>query len=433
MTRIVILAGGKGTRLGLTDRPKAMVDIAGVPLLERLITGARDQGFDDFLLLTGVMGDVIADHFGDGSRFGVRIEALREPHPLGTGGAVLAARDRLDGPFILMYGDTLLDVDLARFLRAHGEGGAMATLFVHPNDHPHDSDLLDVDEAGRLRAFLPKPHEPGALLPNLVSAALYVLDPQALDFVPAEGMPDWGRDVFPAMVAAGQPLLAYRSVEYIKDIGTPDRLARGERDVASGRVARLRAGTPKPAIFLDRDGVLNQEIGGVHRPEDLILAEGAGQALRRVNQAGIPAICVTNQPDLAKGKMRAEHLRAVHAKLDTALAQQGAYLDDLLFCPHHPESGWKGEVPELKIACQCRKPAPGMLLRAARRHGLDLARSWMIGDRAVDIAAAHACGARAILLHAGADLPPWPAGGKHPDHVCATLDAAIDFALEAIG
>jgi mannose-1-phosphate guanylyltransferase/phosphomannomutase len=431
--KIVILAGGKGTRLGLTDRPKAMVDVNGVPLLERLITGARDQGFTDFLLLTGVMGDVIADHFGDGSRFGVRIECLRETEALGTGGAVRDARDRLSEPFLIMYGDTLLDVDLNRLAAAHAQSGALGTLFVHPNDHPHDSDLLAADEDGRILQFLPKPHEAGARLPNLVSAALYVLDPAAIDFVPATGQSDWGRDIFPAIVDAGQPLHAYRSVEYIKDIGTPDRLKRGEGDLASGKVARLSARVAKPAIFLDRDGVLNREVNGVHRPELLELIDGVGEALRRVNKAGVPAICVTNQPDIAKGLMRVDDLRAVHAALDTALAADGAYLDDLFYCPHHPEKGWEGEVPELKIVCDCRKPAPGMLLRAADRHGLDLSRSWMIGDRYADIAAAHACGARAILLktgHAGSDGKNYE---RQAEYICDTLAEAVDVVLKEIG
>ena len=431
--KAVALAGGKGTRLGLHDRPKTMVPVGGRPLLERLVECGRASGIVDFVFLTSYMADAIEAHFGDGAAFGVRIEHVREAEPLGTAGAVRAARHLLDEPFFVLYGDTLLDVDLARMAVFHHEAGGLGTLFVHPNDHPHDSDLLVADEDARITRFLPKPHAEGAILPNLVSAALYVLDPGAIDFVPAHGPTDWGRDVFPAIVAAGGAMHAYRSVEYVKDIGTPARLAKGEADLASGRVARLSHRTPKPAIFLDRDGVLNVEIGGVHAADDLVLADGAGEAVRAINSAGVPAICVTNQPDLAKGLLTREALQEVNAALDTRLADEGAYLDDLLLCPHYPEAGWPGEVAALKIACDCRKPAPGLLRMAAGRHGLDLARSWLIGDRYADVAAAHAAGARAILVrtgHAGNDRDRYDGG--EADLVVDRIGDAVDHALAAI-
>lgn len=426
--KAVILCGGKGTRLGLPDRPKAMVPVAGRPLLERLVETARDAGLTDIILLTGHMGDQIEAHFGDGSAFGVSVTHVREAQPLGTAGAVRDARALLTEPFLVMYGDTLLDVDLARFAAFHRDNGGIGTLFVHPNDHPHDSDLLAVGDNGRIRAFLPKPHPEGAILPNLVSAALYVLDPAAIDFVPATGAADWGADIFPAIVAAGKPLFAYRSVEYVKDIGTPERLAKGEADLASGKVARLSARTAKPALFLDRDGVLNEEIDGVLHPDDLVLTESAGAAVRAANKAGIPAICVTNQPAVAKGFLTTDALQDVMDALDTKLAAQGAYLDDVLICPHHPEKGWPGEVEALKIDCTCRKPKPGMLLEAARRHNIDLSRSWMVGDRCWDVQAAQAAGARAVLIATGDEKNRACA----PDHVAASIGDAVDFVLGSI-
>ncbi|MFD1107082.1 HAD-IIIA family hydrolase [Sphingobium olei] len=431
--KVVILAGGKGTRLGLTDRPKPMVPVAGCPLLQRQVEAARDHGFTDFLFLTGHMAHVIEDHFGDGSAMGVTITHFREPEPLGTAGAVRAARHLLNEPFVVLYGDTLIDVDLAHMADLHRRSGAAGTIFAHPNDHPYDSDVLDVDEDGRVLRLMAKPHPEGILLPNLVSAALYVLSPEAIDHVPANRASDWAHDVFPAILSAGQRLQAYRSLEYVKDMGTPERLARGEADLASGRVARLSLRYPKPAIFLDRDGVLNVERNGIHDSASLELLPGAADAVRRINLAGIPAICVTNQPDVAKGMLTFERLRAVHAALDTQLAAGKAYLDDLLFCPHHPEMGWPGEVPALKVACACRKPEPGMLLDAAERHRLDLSASWLVGDRYADVAAAHAAGARAILVatgHDGNDSARYP--DIKPDHVAPDLGAAVDYLLEVM-
>lgn len=431
--KVVILAGGKGTRLGLSGIPKPMVPVEGVPLLERLMITAKNAGFKDFIFLNGFLGEVIEEYFGDGQKFGVNITHIIEPEPMGPAGAFKLARDLLNEPFIVIYGDILIDVDLARFADfALAKGGA-GTLFVHPNDHPHDSDLLEADETGRIVAFYPKPHAVGERLPNLVSAALYVLFPRALDFIPEEGASDWGKDVFKKIIET-DPLYAYRSVEYAKDIGTPDRLKKAEGHLRSGRVARLSHRHLKPAIFLDRDGVLNVEKGGVLASRDMVVLPRAADAVKLINNAGIPAICVTNQPALAKGQMGWADLRKVHAELDCQLSElAGSYLDDLFLCPHHPETGWPGEVASLKVDCDCRKPLPGLLKQAADFHFLDLPNSWLIGDRYCDIAAASAVGARAILVktgHGGSDREKY--SDIQPYAVVDDVYAAVVLIMEKI-
>lgn len=429
--KVVVLCGGKGTRLGLTDRPKPMVDLNGKPVLQHLVEMAKRNGFDDFVFLNGHLAEVIESYFGDGAALGVRITHVTESTPLGTAGAVREARHLLTEPFAVLYGDIFSDIDLADFAHFAKAHGGMGSVFVHPNDHPMDSDLVETTEGNRIRRFLPKPHAAGQMLPNLVSGAIYILDPSAIDHVPAIGASDWGSQVLPAIAASGAPLYAYLSLEYSKDIGTPERLQKAAEDMSSGRVERMSRRSPKPAIFLDRDGVLNvDDRGGVHRPEDLVLLPGVGEAVRVINRSGRPAICITNQPDLAKGKLGREDLRQVFAALDTHLAESGAYLDDTLFCPHHPESGWPGEVSELKVQCGCRKPAPGLILQAAKRHGLALSQSWMVGDRYSDIAAAQAAGARGALLRtgaAGSDRATYP--GVVPDLICDSLSEAVTAIL----
>jgi histidinol-phosphate phosphatase family protein len=219
----------------------------------------------------------------------------------------------------------------------------------------------------------------------------------------------------------------------VKDIGTPERLMQAERQLREGRLERLALRTAKPALFVDRDGVLNEERGGVHSPDDVALIPGSAEAVRSFNEAGIPVICVTNQPDLAKGMMSADDLRAVSGEIDHQLAAEaGAYLDDIFICPHHPEAGWPGEVAALKIACDCRKPADGLLRKAARFHNIDLERSWLVGDRYCDIAAAASAGARSVLVetgHAGHDRSLFTV---EADRRCPDLASAASFVRNAL-
>lgn len=423
--KIVVLCGGKGTRLGLGNTPKAMVPMAGVPLLERIVRLATEQGFSNFLFLSGHGAGAIFDHFGDGERFGATIEHLVETEPLGTAGSFRAAQDRLVEPFLVIYGDVMLDVDLAAFAGSGRANGGAGTLFVHPNDHPEDSDLVSVDEAGRILAFHAKPHPPGSRLPNLVSAAIYYLDPVVLDGIPEHGMFDWGRDIFPALCTR-RPIFAYRSCEYAKDIGTPSRLQRAEGHLREGRISRLSRRWPKPVVFVDRDGVINEERGGVLSTEDVQLLPGAAMAIRALNDAGIPVICATNQPFVAKGQLDWAGLRAIGGEIDCQLAAaSGAFLDDVRICPHHPETGWPGEISSLKVVCECRKPGSGLLTDAAQFHNIDLTRSWMIGDRYGDIAAGRGAGTHTALVRTGV-------GGSDREKFTVEADLVAPDLLSAV-
>lgn len=403
----VFLVGGKGSRLGLGDIPKPMVDLHGIPLLERMVTGLSAQGVRDFLFLAGHGAAYIEEHFRNRIPSGCALDIVVEPAPLGTAGSFTQLRSRLERPFLVVYGDVLFDVDIARFLAFADTKGGAGTLYVHPNDHPEDSDLVDADEEGLVRAFISKPHQ-ARNCGNLVNAAFYLFDPVVLDYLPdqADTVIDWGTDVLPAITAAGaHSIYAYRGSEYLKDIGTRDRIERGRRDWTAGTVAARNYQHRQRAVFFDRDGVLNREVDGVLRPDMLELLHGAGEALARVNKSGLLAIGVTNQPAIAKGFMSFSDLQAVHNSLDWALAEDGGgYLDDMLYCPHHPERGFEGERAALKIDCDCRKPAPGMLRTAALRHNIDLDQSWLIGDHARDIEAAQAAGCQAVMV--GGDSHP---------------------------
>lgn len=395
--KCVIIAGGKGTRLGLSNIPKPMAPVRGVPIIEHQVRLAARYGFNEVVILAGYLASVIVDHLGDGSRYGVRIEYRIESEPLGTGGALLQVEDSIEDDFLVLYGDVFVDMNLRALVEFHRQVPAAGTLVVHPNSHPADSDLVETGDGWTVRAFHPKPHNEGTYR-NLVNAALYVLGPQIFRYIPRNGACDLGKHVFPAVLAAGETLRAYSTPEYLKDMGTPERLSEVEQDLSADKPARRNLESRQKCIFLDRDGIINTESGGVLSPAEFELTPGIVQALRKINASDYLAVVVTNQPFIAKGLMTEETLYAVHAKMDTLLGIEGAFVDALYYCPHHPEKGWPGEVPELKIDCDCRKPKPGMILSAAERFNIDLASSFIVGDNIRDTQAGIRAGLRASLF-----------------------------------
>jgi NDP-sugar pyrophosphorylase family protein len=233
-----VLCGGKGTRLApVTGEgvPKVMVDVCGRPLIDYHLDLLRRHGVADVVLCTGHLSGAVEAHVHDGSAFGLRVRYTREPRPLGTAGALVQAAEAWAERLFVLYGDVLADVDLARMAAFHLANGGEATLLVHPSDHPHDSDLVRADPAtGRITAFPGRP-QPGEEFVNLTSAGLYVIERGLLDHVPRDRPSDFGRDVFPARLAAGADLYACDTGEYARDLGTPDRYARVCDDVRRSR------------------------------------------------------------------------------------------------------------------------------------------------------------------------------------------------------
>ena len=438
MKHAIILAGGKGTRLSsrLNGKPKPLVDIAGTPLLERQIILLKQCGIKSVMLLVNHKADQIIQFCHEKQDFGIDITIVDDGEPRGTAGAVLAALTKLSPEaeeFLVVYGDTLFNIDFERFFAFHAEHGGDASLFLHPNDHPHDSDLVEVDTENKIIAFHPYPHPEGSEYANLVNAALYIVRRSSLQpwLNLAQEPPkiiDFAKDLFPQMLVAGRQLYGWNSHEYIRDVGTPERLDKAERDITTGIFEQGSSLTARPAVFLDRDGVINKEVGFLNHRSQFTLLPGAGEAIRKLNQEGILVVVVTNQPVLARGECTTEELRAIHARMDYALGKQGAYIDRLYYCPHHPDKGFPGEVAELKIACSCRKPEIGLLSKAQADMNIDIHRSWMVGDRTGDILAGSRAGLRTILVQTG------DAGkdGKYaaiPDHMCADLFSAVELIL----
>jgi mannose-1-phosphate guanylyltransferase/phosphomannomutase len=381
--KIVIIAGGQGTRIASVnaDIPKAMIPINGKPIIEYQVELAKRYGFTDFLFIIGHLGAKISEYFGDGSKWGVSIDYFQEEKPLGTAGALGLLKDKLNEEFFVFYGDTVMDFDMKAMLEFHREHNADATLFVHPNDHPFDSDIIELNHDGRVSNFFIKPHPQDFVSHNIVNAALFIFSPAILKEIEGGVKANIEKDVLPRCLSHGLNLYGYVSAEYIKDMGTPDRYYDVSADVTSGKVRRLNRANKRPCVFLDRDGVINKEVNLLNRPEQMELIDGAAEAIRYINQKGYLAIVVTNQPVIARNLCSLDELDYIHATLETMLGREGAYLNGIYVCPHHPDAGYPEERKEYKIKCECRKPAPGLLLRAAKDWNIDMSQSLMIGDQ----------------------------------------------------
>ncbi len=403
----VIMAGGKGTRLASVTKdeiPKPMVPIAGKPLLLWQIEECRRNGIRDVIFITGHLGEQIEAFFRDGSSYGMHISYIREQTPLGTAGSFYALKRLLTEPyFLLVFGDVLFAVDCGRMAAFHKSHGAKATLLVHPNGHPYDSDLVVLDDRQKVRAFLSKSrHETrNGWYDNCVNAGCYVLDRSICDLVPKQTKTDLEKDLLAPLAEQGGDIYGYRSFEYIKDIGTVERIRQAEAELADGRIWDKCFDRKQKCIFLDRDGTLNVYRGLLWKEEDLELEQGAAEAVRRINASGYLCILVTNQPVVARGLCSAADVETIHKKLATLLGREGAYLDGMYYCPHHPDRGYPGENPAYKIPCGCRKPGIGMLQKAAEEYHIDLSQSWIVGDTTTDICTGIQAGMHTALVRTG--------------------------------
>lgn len=418
------MAGGFGTRIRsiADDIPKPMIKIAGKPVLQHEIECLREQGFTELILTVSHLKEVIKDYFGDGSAFGVNIEYFEENVPLGSAGALFRLRSKLNEDFLLLNADSVFDIDFGRLIGYHREKGGIATLFTHPNSHPYDSGLLITDEKGCVLEWLTKEEERPVWYKNRVNAGLHVLSPKVIDmaltrngmsFSEASAFSDDGkpvkkwdldRDLLKPLSGSGT-MFAYDSPEYVKDMGTPERYEAVCRDFLSGTVKARNLRNRQKAVFLDRDGCVNRLVDFCNHIDKFELLPWAAENIRRINESGYLAVIATNQPVVARGELSFSELREIFDKMETLLGKEGAYLDAIYFCPHHPHRGFAGERPELKIECECRKPKPGMLLDAARDYNIDLSESVMIGDSECDIKAGMAAGCKKNILVASNE--PW--------------------------
>ena len=431
----IIMAGGKGTRLSsiAPNIPKPMIQVLGKPVLEYQIDSLRRSNIEDITLIVGYKKEVVKNYFGDGQKLGVRINYIEENEPLGTAGALWYIKNEQNGheDFILLFGDLMLDIDFNRFMTFHKKHKALITLFAHPNTHPYDSDLLVINENSKVTKILAKNIERSFYYHNFVNAGVYCVNMAALTQIQQPEKLDLEENIITSLIHQGS-VYAYKSTEYIKDMGTPERFEAVLADVNNGVVAVRNLKKKQKAIFLDRDGTINEYVGFLKNINDFKLLPSVSLALAKANASSFLTIVATNQPVIARGEITFQELDEIHKKMETELGKRGVYIDDIFYCPHHPDKGYNGEISVLKIDCNCRKPKIGMLKQAVEKYNIDLSSSWFIGDTTLDIQTGKNAGMNTILLKTGE-------AGKDkkydatPDYTANNLLEAINYIMKIYG
>jgi D,D-heptose 1,7-bisphosphate phosphatase len=380
----VFLVGGLGSRLrALTgDTAKPILDIGGRPFLDHLLDEASRHGLKRALLLCGYRaGDLVASYQGRSIR-GMVIETAVEPEPAGTAGALTLAADRLDDWFFLVNGDSLFDFNWLALLPATDDAATSWVRMALASGVAGERYGRVTVDGRQVRDFIP-----AGALDRPINAGVYLMCKATLSRI--DTLPcSLERDVLPGLARNGLVEGVVVDAPFI-DIGTPEDFERAQHVVP--RILR------RPAAFLDRDGVLNEDTGYVHHPDQVRWVEGAREAVRWLNDAGYLVFIVTNQAGIARGLYSEQHVADLHGWMTAELRLHGAHIDGIEYCPYHPE----GTVERYRLASDLRKPGPGMLRKLLAEWSVDASRSFMVGDRPTDLEAAAAAGIPGHLFQGG--------------------------------
>jgi len=436
---IVIVAGGLATRmLPITETiPKCLVDIDGKPLTQHQIEFFQKKGFTEVIFCIAHLADKVEEYFGDGKKFGVKIRYSQEPKELlGTAGAVGLIRNMVKDTFIVYYGDNLTTMDFDELISFHKKEKSEFTVVMRdlPQDYKSTS-IITLDEKNNIKSFIEKPSEQDwekyRNQKKYINNGIYVVEPSVLKLIPKNKKYDFAKELIPDLMSKGRSVKGFVSNNFFREIGRVEKYEKFKDEIRKkGEVLEEAGKTSEKAkaVFLDRDGVIIENAKNGIKSGQVRLMSGAGQAIAKLNQAGYKTIVVTNQPEIAKGFVTFEEVNQANEQIKKVIAKDKAHLDAIYICPHHPEKGFKGEIKELKIDCDCRKPKPGMILRAAREHNLDLKESWIVGDSKSDIKAGQLTGVKTILVTSGGG-----SGSRHEKELENTIpDYAVKDLLDAI-
>ena len=389
----VILAGGRGTRLGDITRetPKPLLQLDGQPFITILIDDLLRFGFDNFVVLVGDFMGAFEKALRERPTPGARVELVAEPEPAGTAGALLHAAKFLKPRFLLLNGDSFFNTNILDLATGRNSEPWLARVALR---HIQDTGRYGtVRLAGRNIVDF---GEKSAVGPGLINAGIYWLKRDILNEISTHPC-SIETDIMPKLASRGMLRGQVFRGEFI-DIGIPDDLRRGRQLIPEWR--------RRPAAFMDRDGVLNKDHGYVHRAEDFEWISGAKRAIKLLNDRGYLVFVVTNQAGIARGYYETGDVERLHRWMNAELRKMGAHIDQFYYCPHHPDVGGH---------CDCRKPGPGMILQALKEWRIKPSGSFLIGDKSTDLQAAEQAEIAGHMFTSG-DLRDTVAQAIGPSH-----------------
>jgi D,D-heptose 1,7-bisphosphate phosphatase len=393
----VIIAGGQGKRVrSISNKPKCLFKYEKKFLLEIIYKKLINNNIKDIILITGYKSQLIEKKLKKKIK---NIKLIKESFPLGTAGCLKLIPNN-DNDILVIFGDLLFDLDIKKVFEFHKKKKSDLTLLVHPNAHPYDSDLVVKDSNSKLIKIIKKPHRTGIIYNNLVMMGIFLINKKLLHLIKNQKdmKTDFTKHFIISLLKKKKKIFCYETREYCKDMGTPDRYSQTLKDYRERKPLIFNSRKKVPAIFLDRDGVINKDLGPFKYSDPLDLYKDVILSLKLINRSNYLSVLITNQPHVAKGFITMKYLVNSFKKLETKLGNNKTFLDKIYFCPHYPVSGFKGEIKKLKINCECRKPKIGLLLRAEKDLNIDMKKSYFIGNSEVDYNAALKSGVKPIIV-----------------------------------
>lgn len=384
---IVILVGGKGSRVskllnGLSKpelnitKNKKIIDFQ----LEKLMKLNKE-----IIFLSNYKFNSLNIFVEKKYKKKIKYKIIEETNPLGTAGALINLDKNKFENYLIIYGDLIFNLDFIKFYKFHFNKKSDCTLLVHPNNHSFDSDSVELDEKNKVVKLYNKKHKNK---PNICLSGIQIINKNCLKLIKKNTFQDFSKNFLPNLIKMKKNIYAYNTREYVKDAGTPKRIGQIQKDIKTRKFINGSLNESIPAIFLDKDGVINKLDNKKHYQSSKNILPNVVDAIKKINDSKFLAVVISNQPAIAKGIITKKELDKDLSYLSIILGNKGVYLDRIYYCPHHPEKGFKSEITKLKIKCNCRKPNNGLFLKAVRDMNIDIKNSFMIGDQFSDYLAA---------------------------------------------
>ena len=394
---IAILIGGEGSRIKKISKtvPKPFLKIGNKSIIDHQLKFLSKIKKKIFLLSNKKYSRF--HHQLKQKYKNIKFKIIEENMRLGTGGSLRSLIKYKNENYLIIFGDLIFNINFKKFYKFHKKNKSDLTLLVHPNDHPYDSDLLEINEKNRLTKFHKKPHKKNNI-GNLSLSGILILNRKVLKHIKPNKFQDLSKNILPKLLKKKCKIFAYNTREYVKDVGTPKRIRLVKKQIQTKKFTNGNIDKKLPAIFLDRDGVINKEYHNFKYQDPMNINKGAVSAVKKINNKGYLSVIITNQSAVAKGFITLDKLKNDHKKLEYYFGTKGAYFDRIYFCPYHPEKGFEGENKKYKKKSTWRKPDNGMLLQAIKDLNIDIKKSYMIGDQSVDYYAAKKTGIKCLLV-----------------------------------